>query len=33
MVVKHEEFNETIERFFNSAPLCLGLQSSGSFLY
>ena len=33
MVVKREEFNETIEWFFNSAPLCLGLQSSGSFLY
>ena len=33
MVVKCEEFNETIEHFFNIAPLCLDLKSSGSFLY
>ena len=32
MVVKREEFNETIERFFNSAPLCLCLQYVEWFL-
>ena len=26
MVVKRKKFNETREPFFNSAPLCLGLQ-------